>query len=372
MPPFAMSTDSRATSTTMRALADAAGQLAGMPQEEVRALYRGRVRHSAEYEAHVELLTHAIAEIAQGRSANLGTFPSYAPARAILDQLRARFLRIVSACTEQHTLPDVVTTLRSIDQVQVLVDEDAAQRFASRLSGANALELVVEVAHDMRSPLTSVLFLADALYRSREGSLTPHQQRQLLIIYAAAFGLSALVSDLIDLARGGDRLIERTPVPFSLRECLNSVRDIVQPIAEERHLTLQFSTPDTDYRVGRPAAIARVVLNLITNALRYTETGSVRVVARELGRDRVEFQVSDTGCGIPPDIARSLFETFRRRGDTHDFVLSSEGLGLSVCSKLIAAMEGELRMQTEPGTGTTFTFELHLPPASRLSVDAGC
>ncbi|HEX2781401.1 MAG TPA: HAMP domain-containing sensor histidine kinase, partial [Gemmatimonadaceae bacterium] len=331
-----------------------------------RALYRGRVRHSAEYEAHVELLTHAIAETAQGRSASLGTFPSYAPARVILDQLRVRFLRIVSASTEQHALPEVVTMLQSIDQVQLLVDGDAAQRFASRLSGANALELVVEVAHDMRSPLTSVLFLADALYRGHSGSLTPHQQRQLLIIYGAAFGLSALVSDLIDLARGGDRLIERTAVPFSLRECLNSVRDIVQPIAEERRLTLEFSTPDTDYRLGRPAAIARVVLNLITNALRYTETGSVRAVARELGRDRVEFQVSDTGCGIPPDIAGSLFETFRRRGDTHGFVLSSEGLGLSVCSKLIAAMEGELRMQTEPGNGTTFTFELHLPPAPRV------
>ena len=358
--------DDGAISGVVATLWDAASSLASKPADEVRGLYRGRIQHSAEYGAHVELLTHAIEQIVQGRPANLGTFPSYAPARSILDQIRSQFLSLLSSQPSRHALADVVALLQSIDQVQSLLEGDAAQRFASRMSGANALELVVEVAHDMRSPLTSVLFLADALYQGQSGPLSPHQQRQLLIIYGAAFGLSSLVSDLIDLARGGDRLAAGATVPFSLRECLNAVRDIVRPIAEERRLALEIVTPESDYRVGRPSAISRVVLNLLANALRFTETGTVRAIAREIGRDRVEFEVSDTGRGIPPDIACSLFETFRRRGDSDGFVLSSAGLGLSVCSKLIAAMDGELKMRTQPLRGTTFTFELTLPPAPRI------
>jgi len=210
-----------------------------------------------------------------------------------------------------------------------------------------------------------VLFLLDALYRGQSGPLSPHQQRQLRILYSAAFGLSAVLNDLIDLARG-ERLVDATAVAFSLGECLYSVRDIVQPIAEEKGLTLELVGPDVDYRVGRPAALARVLLNLVTNALKFTDEGTVRVIARERGRERVEFEVSDTGRGMPPELADSLMEACRRCADARSHTLSTEGLGLSVCQKLIRDMDGELTVRTEPGAGTSISFQLNLPPAPRI------
>src|SRR4029078_10289607 len=88
--------------------------------------------------------------------------------------------------------------------------------FADRLTGPDGLELVVELAHDLRSPLTSILFLGETMKRGRSGPVTPRQERQLGLIYSAAFGLSSVASDVIELARGGDRLGD--PAPLSLSD----------------------------------------------------------------------------------------------------------------------------------------------------------
>src|SRR5690606_22337651 len=103
-----------------------------------------------------------------------------------------------------------------MERIARALEPDWAQHLADRLSGPDGLELVVEVAHDMRSPLTSVLFLAETLQRGQSGPVSPVQERQLGLIYSAAFGLSAMASDVIELARGGDRLVDLEPIPFSV------------------------------------------------------------------------------------------------------------------------------------------------------------
>jgi signal transduction histidine kinase len=97
---------------------------------------------------------------------------------------------------------EVVRLFGAIEQVARALEPDWAQYFSDRLSGPDGLELVVEVAHDLRSPLTSILFLAETIQRGRSGPLTPVQERQLGLIYSAAFGLSSVASDVIELARG--------------------------------------------------------------------------------------------------------------------------------------------------------------------------
>src|SRR5205085_1522172 len=133
--------------------------------------------------------------------------------------------------------------------------------------------------------------------------------RQLLLVYGAVFALSSLASDLLDLARGGDLLLETVPVPFSMSECIHVVRDIVQPIAEEKKLEVLLVSPQKgDRRVGQPAAITRVLLNLTTNALKFTHRGNVTVTVTSISRTGVEFSVRDTGCRIPA-------HRIRRRSD---------------------------------------------------------
>src|SRR5207245_11219591 len=113
----------------------------------------------------------------------------------------------------------------------------------SRLAGANGLKSPVDRAHELRSPLTSILFLAETLQRGQSGAVSEVQRRQLALIYGAALGLSSVTSDIIELARGGDELVEKEPVAFSVAVALESVRDIVRPIAEERQLAIRLLPP---------------------------------------------------------------------------------------------------------------------------------
>jgi signal transduction histidine kinase len=193
--------------------------------------------------------------------------------------------------------------------------------------------------------------------------VTPIQERQLGLIYSAAFGLSSMASDVIELARGGDRLVDLDPIPFSVADILESVRDIVQPIAEEKALEVRIVSPPTDFRVGHPVALSRVLLNLTTNALKFTNEGYVEVTAREVSPAETEFSVRDTGRGIPPQSMATLFEPFRRRQKQGEYAFSGSGLGLSICRKLVEAMGSRLEVETEAGVGTCFHFVLRLPPA---------
>src|SRR5690606_22015825 len=111
--------------------------------------------------------------------------------------------------------PTIVQIVRAIEHIQDELDRDAAHRFAARLSGYDAQQLVVEMAHDMRSPLGSILILAERLRAGAGGEVPAIHQRQLGLIYSAAFGLSALAGDVIELARGGTTLMDQQPIPFS-------------------------------------------------------------------------------------------------------------------------------------------------------------
>lgn len=315
----------------------------------------------SEIPVYLGVLEGAIRQACDGAAPNLWTLPSYAPARRLIDELRVHFIAR-SSVSPLPSAASVLSVLRGIECVRAALDTDAAQRLASRLPHADALEMVVAVAHDMRSPLTSVLLLVDALRRGQSGPLTPYQERQLVLVYGAVYGLSSLASDLLDLARGGDRLLDPEPVPFSIGECLHLVGDIVQPIAEEKKLELLISAPSKgDRRLGQPAALTRVLLNLTINALKFTHQGNVTISVTELSRTDVEFTVRDTGRGIPADVVETLFDAFRQPASSGRTVFSSAGLGLSICQKLVSAMGGTLAVESVIGEFTRFSFRLNLP-----------
>ena len=290
-------------------------------------------------------------------------------ARRVLQLLRRRLLALVEVLEPVPDSVQILILLRALETLQSRIEADWSHHLAERLSGPDGLELVVEVAHDLRSPLTSILFLAETLQRGRSGAVTDVQERQLGLVYSAAFGLSAMASDVIELARGGDRLVDLDTIPFSIADILESVRDIVQPIAEEKDLTVRITSPDDDFRVGHPVALSRVLLNLTTNALKFTDEGFVEVHAVAGDDEVVEYSVRDTGRGIPPHAMRTLFEPFRRRQQPGNYAFSGSGLGLSICRKLVEAMGSELLVDTVLGEGTRFYFSLkhphaeHAPPA---------
>ncbi|HET8634216.1 MAG TPA: HAMP domain-containing sensor histidine kinase [Gemmatimonadales bacterium] len=283
--------------------------------------------------------------------------------RRLLRLVRIEFIREASALSPPPDPTQLLRLLGVMERVGEALEPDWAQHLSDRLSGPDGLELVVEVAHDIRSPLTSILFLAETLQRARSGPVNEVQERQLGLIYSAAFGLSSMASDVIELARGGDRLVDLEPIPFSVVDILDSVRDIVLPIAEEKGLEVRLSCPQRDFRIGHPVALSRVLLNLTTNALKFTSEGYVQVTGRDADADAVEFTVRDTGRGIPPQRMATLFEPFRRRQREGEYAFSGSGLGLSICRKLVEAMGSRLEVDTEQDKGTSFQFTLSLPVA---------
>jgi signal transduction histidine kinase len=314
----------------------------------------------------IGVLTDAVRRSAIGGSANVEGLPPFVPARRILERLRRAFLEHAEAPDVRDQAVDVVDIIRAMERVQDGLDLDAAHRFASRLTGQDAQQLVVEMAHDMRSPLGSILILAERLRGGAGGDLSPIQQRQLGLVYSAAFGLSSLAGDVIELARGGTTLVDTEQIPFSVSDVLQSIMDILRPMAEEKRLEMKASGPSADVRLGHPSALNRVLLNLATNAIKFTNTGSVSVSTREIDRSLVEFSVQDTGRGIPEHVMGSLFEAFRQRQTPGDYAFSSAGLGLSICQKLIRAMGGELQVATELEKGTRFYFTLDLPQPEKF------
>src|SRR2546426_7176759 len=128
-------------------------------------------------------------------------------------------------------------------------------------------------------------------------------------------------------------------------------------------LTVGVTLPTTDLRLGHALALRRVLLNLTTNALKFTERGSVEIVAAEQSATRVRFFVRDTGPGINPEALSSLYHPFRRSAKAGRYLFSGTGLGLALTRRLVQAMGSELCLETQPGWGTQFSFDLELPPA---------
>ena len=307
-----------------------------------RARRRGRGGHGPSRPA---LRRHPAGSRRACRS-DTSAVPRNALSRRLLGLIRTAFVERARALPAARSGPAAAQSCTPSNVVGQHLEADWSQHFTDRLSAPDGLELVVEVAHDLRSPLTSILFLAETLQRGRSGPVNPVQERQLGLIYSAAFGLSSVASDVIELARGGDRLVDLDPIPFSVTDILESVRDIVQPIAEEKNLTVRVTSPEADFRIGHPVALSRVLLNLTTNALKFTAEGFVEVTAVPRNARCIEFSVRDTGRGIPPQSMATLFEPFRRRQKPGEYAFSGSGLGLSICRKLVEAMGSVMQVET--------------------------
>jgi signal transduction histidine kinase len=329
--------------------------------------------HGVRDGADVEAVDQAMAALAQAFK-TIGGTPAVVDPRLrsplgglILKRVRTELIDMWSGGRETrgHAAHDILAAMADLESVYQQVDE-AADDFASRLNSPDGLTLVVEVAHDLRSPMTSILFLADGLQRGHSGPVNDLQRRQLGLIYSATLGLSEVVTNVIELARGESQLAKEECAPFSITDVLESVVDIARPLAEAKSLSITVGPPACPSRLGHPVPLTRILLNLVTNALKFTEEGFVEVRARETTLNRVEFSVRDTGPGISPEEQKTLFTPFRRASDSNRYRFSGSRLGLALCRRFLAGLGSELMLESTKGKGTRFFFELDLPPVDQV------
>jgi signal transduction histidine kinase len=288
--------------------------------------------------------------------------PASVSTTQVLECVRRKFV------DEVHSEPaadaqQAIHILSALGKVQFLLDIDRPERPPDLLAGRDTAALLIEIAHDMRSPLAAILFLLDMLRTERSGQINNLQRQQLRLIYGATLGIMQLAVDMIDSVRGSGRLTAESPGEFSVAQTFQSVRDIVLPMAEEKGVTVELVHSATDRRIGLHAAINRILLNLTSNAIKFTNSGAVTIAAADLPGSKVEFSVQDSGREIPPEVLEQLFRPFRRSDVRRARTFSSAGLGLSICHKLAQAMGSELRVATTPNKGTRFSFILDLPRA---------
>lgn len=234
--------------------------------------------------------------------------------------------------------------------------------------GAVYRQLLRDVSHDIRSPLNSILFLADGLLSEQNGSLNHVQRRQMGVVYSAAASLLNLVNDLLDFARtsGAEEEEEEVArVPFSVENAVADVRHLLAPIADHHGTRLEFRVDVEGPRSGDPQALCRVLLNLASNALEAAPSGGdvLVTVSEEDGGATLRVDVDDDGEGVDLERVRSLIrpqpETRAPRmlqGRTH-------GLGLIISGRMVRAAGGDLDVRHRQDGGTRFTLRLPFPRA---------
>ncbi len=276
-------------------------------------------------------------------------------------------LRLIDGLVDAVIAGDVTSdpqaaldVLRALRSVRCTLAGVSSEDLETRMSQPDAFELLVEVAHDLRSPLTSILFLSEALRAGHSGPVNELQRSQLGLIYSAALGLASVSSDIVDLARDARGLIEGDREPYALAEVFQGVEDLLRPMAEEKRIELRVSVEEYEKSYGYPLALGRVLLNLTSNALKFTDQGYVELGVQRRSR-QLEFFVRDTGRGISPERQDDLFQPFKKRADQQGQFFSGSGVGLNIARRLVRGMGSELEWETAPDVGTRFWFVLEEP-----------
>ncbi len=232
---------------------------------------------------------------------------------------------------------------------------------ASELARASQFksDFLSNMSHELRTPLNSSLILAKLLADNRDGNLNAEQIKFAETIYDAGNDLLMLINDILDLSKIESGKMDVHPTSVRLDGLRDGLIRTFEPVAVERGLRFKVALGDSV-----PSAIEtdaqrldQVLKNLISNALKFTEKGevSVRMEARDA---RIEFSVRDTGIGIAPHQHRIIFEAFRQADGTTNRRYGGTGLGLSISRELARLLGGDIRVESEPGKGSTFTLSM--------------
>jgi len=234
---------------------------------------------------------------------------------------------------------------------------------AAQLRDANDLKsrFLSYMSHEFRTPLTSMTSISGILLSRLDGPLTPEQQKQVELIRSSASELTEMVNDLLDLAKVEAGRITISPEWFEMVDLFAALRGMFKPIAASTSVSLVFDEPEGDIKLFTDdKKLSQILRNFISNALTFTPVGEVRVSARVLDNDMVEFAVADTGIGIGPEHLPTLFADFVQVDVRLQRRLRGTGLGLSLARKFAELLGGKVAVVSELGKGSRFSVVLPL------------
>lgn len=234
---------------------------------------------------------------------------------------------------------------------------------AIRLREASELKsrFLSYMSHEFRTPLGSIRSLARILLDRMDGPLSEEQERQVRFIQSAATELSEMVDDLLDLAKVEAGRVTISPAWFEMVDLFSALRGMFKPILSTDSVSLIFEEPaDVSKIYTDNKRLSQILRNFISNALKFTQAGEVRVTARRAEGDWVVFAVADTGIGMAPEHLGTIFEDFIQVDAPIQKRLRGTGLGLSLSRKLANVLGGRVDVTSELGKGSTFSVTLPL------------
>jgi len=300
-------------------------------------------------------------------------------ARRIHHRFSDQLLDLAHAANAISTRKDysIRAVRRSEDEIGLLVDtfnhmitqiELRDQQLKAEVKRAEAArvaksQFLATMSHEIRTPINGVLGMTQLLLDTQ---LSSEQKEYGQTIHRSAEGLLSIINDILDFSKGEAGRYEVESIPFAPQKVVHECLDTVSIVAAEKRLELCL---ELDERVphallGDPSRLRQVLLNLLSNALKFTARGEIvlrLVLEEDLGeRVRVRFEVQDTGIGIPQDRLDRLFQPFSQVDASCSRKYGGTGLGLAISRQIIEAMGGSLFVKTEEGSGSTFGFKLQL------------
>ena len=239
-----------------------------------------------------------------------------------------------------------------------------AAEAASRAKG----EFLASMSHEIRTPMNAIIGMS---YLALQGPLDPRQHRYVETVHRSAESLLAIINDILDFSKIEAGKLDMERIDFDLGDVMDNVASLIGLKAGEKSLALLFqpwpSVPS--HLVGDPSRLGQILLNLGNNAVKFTERGEIvfgiELVERDATSALLRFTVRDTGIGMTPEQQRQLFQPFTQADASTSRRYGGTGLGLTICHRLVALMGGDIRVESQPGQGSCFSF------TARLGLQAG-